>query len=617
MTPRRSRWSGRTRLLIPLLVVVALSAAGYLITTESIDRDREDAAMRRAQLDSIRAQGVLSGARAYVVGLANALASEPAPSAHRFAQLQGTAAGSVGLTDAFWVVDVSEGGQPHPRAKYVTGTAQTGIRPGTDVARYQPLAAALRDPASVFSVSATRPVATGGHRGFFVLQAARFGRGRAGRGFLVVFAPRGWLTVGLSDAPGRVAVSIDKQPLEGVLDTGKGATSAFESLSRRWSIAVDREPSTELQEALPWLALFWPMAAAALVYLIARGVSRGRRAEREVERIFNLSVDLLSVANFDGYFTRVNPAFEHTLGYTTAELLGRPFNDFVHPDDRVSTADAMASLSEGHDVIQFENRYVKKDGTVCWLQWTSRPVPDERLIYGAARDITESRKADAELRQSRRDLARLADGQAALRRVATLVARDVPVDDVLAAVGHEVHQLVRPDVTLLYRFERDGTCTAVAAQGFRSPVEPGFQWDPGPDWTTAAAIRAGFAAEELEAVMATPVMVGGRLWGMLAVASRDTQLPDEAHDRLREFAEIAGIAIASAESRADLSASRARVVAAADETRRKIERDLHDGTQQRIVVTRARTAGDEHRRYPRSPTSPRDSSETARWPVSS
>jgi PAS domain S-box-containing protein len=398
-----------------------------------------------------------------------------------------------------------------------------------------------------------------------------------------------------------MAITLDGRPLEGTAQRA-GATGEFDALARHWGVVVGREPLSGLRSTLPWLMLIWPVGVAALGYSLLHGLLRRRRAEQEVERIFDLSVDILSVANLDGYFTRVNPAFEQTLGFTSAQLLARPFFDFIHPDDRASTSAALDALARGEDVIQFENRFIRADGSMCWLQWSTRPVPAERVIYGAARDVTESRRAEDELRESRRELARLAEGQAALRRIATLVARGVDSDRVLTAVASEVHRIFASDTTSLHRFDSDGMCTVVAALGFRSGVGPGFRWELGESAPGAAELRAGRAvrveeyaeaegalgdvvgAEAIEGAVATPIVVTRRVWGMLVVAWREWPLPAEDDARLSEFAEIAGIAIANAQSLAELAASRARVVAAADETRRRIERDLHDGTQQQLVA---------------------------------
>jgi PAS domain S-box-containing protein len=101
---------------------------------------------------------------------------------------------------------------------------------------------------------------------------------------------------------------------------------------------------------------------------------RRRRAERELEGIFNLSLDLLCIAGKDGYFKRVNPAFERTLGYSSEELLAKPILDFVHPDDRGDTQEAHDGLVRGDEITQFENRYIRSDGAERWLQWSARSV---------------------------------------------------------------------------------------------------------------------------------------------------------------------------------------------------------------------------------------------------
>lgn len=123
--------------------------------------------------------------------------------------------------------------------------------------------------------------------------------------------------------------------------------------------------------------------------------------EGELGALFRLSLDMLCIASLDGRFQRVNPAFERALGHTAAQLLSRPFIDFVHPDDRVATAEAVAALARGDPVCRFENRYRCADGTYHWLSWTSVSGGGGR-IYAVARDVTEARAADEALRGSER-----------------------------------------------------------------------------------------------------------------------------------------------------------------------------------------------------------------------
>jgi signal transduction histidine kinase len=193
------------------------------------------------------------------------------------------------------------------------------------------------------------------------------------------------------------------------------------------------------------------------------------------------------------------------------------------------------------------------------------------------------------------ELARLSDEQAALRRVATLVARGRPSDEVFAAVAQEVGLVLGAEITRLLRFEADGTATVTATwlragerlpTGSRIPITN----------TVAAPVReTGKPARITEesppelpgsaySAVGTPIMVGGSVWGAMTALSRaDHPLPDVAAARIAKFTDLVGTAVANAQARADLVASRARIVAAADEARRRIERNLHDGIQQRLV----------------------------------
>jgi len=180
----------------------------------------------------------------------------------------------------------------------------------------------------------------------------------------------------------------------------------------------------------------------------AQSQDRHRRAESQFKDFFELSPDLLCIVGDDGYFKRVNPAFEQTLGYSSEELLSVPFLEFVHTDDRARTGETLV-LAGRREIVQFENRFIRKDGSECWLQWNSRPASDESLlVYAAARDITVSRRAREQ--------------QAALRRVATLVARGVAPTEVFDAVTAELRDLMSADLTGLLRYEADRTATLLA-----------------------------------------------------------------------------------------------------------------------------------------------------------
>ncbi|WP_437947656.1 PAS domain S-box protein [Sorangium sp. So ce296] len=117
----------------------------------------------------------------------------------------------------------------------------------------------------------------------------------------------------------------------------------------------------------------------------------------DLDRFFELSVDLVGIAGFDGYFKRIGGAWEQTLGFSREELLTRPFLDFVHPEDRERTVTASAKLLSGEATATFVNRYRRRDGSYLWIEWNSAIYPDAELVYFVARDITERRRAEEAL----------------------------------------------------------------------------------------------------------------------------------------------------------------------------------------------------------------------------
>jgi serine/threonine-protein kinase len=133
-----------------------------------------------------------------------------------------------------------------------------------------------------------------------------------------------------------------------------------------------------------------PENASSLVRVLKAYFESGqRRAEEELVRFFDLSLDLFCIANTQGYFWKVNGDFSRTLGYTTKELTSSPFIEFVHPEDRTDTLNEIMRLSRGEPTIQFKNRYRKKNGEYIWLEWNARSLKEEGMIYAVARDITE------------------------------------------------------------------------------------------------------------------------------------------------------------------------------------------------------------------------------------
>ncbi|RYD40100.1 MAG: PAS domain S-box protein, partial [Verrucomicrobiaceae bacterium] len=134
-------------------------------------------------------------------------------------------------------------------------------------------------------------------------------------------------------------------------------------------------------------------------------ITQRKLAEDERDRLFNLSLDMLCVANFHGRFEQVNPAWTECLGWTAEELIGGKMNDFIHPDDQESTVSMRAFITAGNPIRGFENRYRCKDGSYRWLSWNVHPVQGAGRVFSVARDITERKKADDALRASEATMA--------------------------------------------------------------------------------------------------------------------------------------------------------------------------------------------------------------------
>ncbi|MFC5262149.1 GAF domain-containing protein [Kribbella qitaiheensis] len=239
-------------------------------------------------------------------------------------------------------------------------------------------------------------------------------------------------------------------------------------------------------------------------------------------------------------------------------------------------------------------------GVIAASTKNDAPFPPNTELQIAS--FTELVATAVENAESRAELRRLADEQAALRRVATLVAGGAAPDLVFAAVAQELGQLTSADVTGIYRFESDGTATTMGKHGLSEDQLPVGARRMLEEPAAIASVQATgeparydvdddmlhsfpeFLREwRVRSVVASPIIVEGRCWGGISVASRQGPFPAATGRRLVEFTEIAATAIANTESRAQLVASRGRVVAAGDEMRRRLERDLHDGAQQRLV----------------------------------
>jgi signal transduction histidine kinase len=235
-------------------------------------------------------------------------------------------------------------------------------------------------------------------------------------------------------------------------------------------------------------------------------------------------------------------------------------------------------------------------------------LPDTEARIGDFSELVATAIANAatraELQSRRDDLQVLADQQAALRRVATLVARGANPSEVFSAVATELARVLAVQNAVVWRYEADGSATLLAACD-----EPGAKKMPVGDRFTlegdnvAATVlhtgrparmdnlddAAGSAAARIRelgirSAVGAPIVVDGHLWGAAIVASlRPQPLPPDIEARVSDFADLVATAIANAETRTELTASRARIVTVADDARRRIERDLHDGAQQQLV----------------------------------
>jgi signal transduction histidine kinase len=235
--------------------------------------------------------------------------------------------------------------------------------------------------------------------------------------------------------------------------------------------------------------------------------------------------------------------------------------------------------------------------------------PDTEQRMTEFTDLVATAVANAQnraaLETSRDELARLVEEQAALRRVATLVARGIDPAEVFSAVAEEIRRLLSADSAAMGRFDPDGTSVVIVSNVGENPVNlpVGTRRELHDYLATAAVWRTGRPAQVNEdawisesdpvadrlreagvrSLAASPIIVEGRLWGAVSAWNRQGPFPSGTADRMADFTELVATAVGNAESRAELAASRARIVAAADQTRRRIERDLHDGTQQRLV----------------------------------
>ncbi|MES1255679.1 MAG: PAS domain S-box protein, partial [Acidobacteriota bacterium] len=258
------------------------------------------------------------------------------------------------------------------------------------------------------------------------------------------------------------------------------------------------------------------------------------------QRFFALSQDVICILGFDGYFTDLNPAWEATLGYTRAEMLGTPFIEFVHPDDQAATLVEAGRVSEGHGLVAFENRYRCKDGSYRWLQWSVTPVLVDHVMYGVARDITEERRVNGALHDSERRfrfLNELAEATRALSDPGAIMAVTARMLGEHLGVSRCAYADVEADgdrFTILHDYT-DGCATTVGTYllsrfGARAVRTLGSgQTLIVRNVETELGVADGadmFQAIGIQAIITCPLVKDGRLRAMMAVhqtAPRDWQ----------------------------------------------------------------------------------------------
>jgi PAS domain S-box-containing protein len=321
--------------------------------------------------------------------------------------------------------------------------------------------------------------------------------------------------------------------------------------------------------------------------------------------ILNAAFDCIITMNAEGLVVEVNEATERTFGYSADEMVGRELAELIVPPSLRAAhrhgVERYVATGQGQLVGHpVELPAMRADGSEFPAEMAiTRPVlPGPPQFTGYIRDVT-GRKRDEEAVRS------LAKEQAALRRVATTVARTVDQERVFAVVTEEVGRLLGANTANLIRFEPGDRGFVVGAWSLPKELAlpVGTQVTFEGATVTAKILRSGRpervdsydditgAAAELartlglRATVGAPIELAGRLWGAVTVSTvEETSFPPGSEQRLADFAELVSVALANAAAREELAASRARIVEAGDAARRRIERNLHDGAQQRLVA---------------------------------
>jgi PAS domain S-box-containing protein len=571
---------------------LALTVVGFIIARVLAERDVRRDSDRRAEVAAVQIHGRIARAASLTESLRRFMldARDTGVTRDQFARNALRWLGPARFPAAAWVEQVPDSGRAAyerrvgqaivtadarygvvplgSRSSYLPATLVTGFPPmavpGIDLSGASGLAAALSRATRVNGVVAT-PMASPrtGTRGLFlVAPAPNLIREVLRRGYVAIFVSALSLRAATTGVPAVVRAAGGSAQAR---DRGEASIKSFTAAGQRFTVVVPREPVQGGAAVLPWVILAGGLLVVALGGALGLNAARRARAQEELDRIFTMSQDLIAVADFDGRFTRVNPAAQAILGYTEEELLARPYIDLVHPADRDSTAAEAYAIAGGKPTTSFENRYVRNDGSVRVLDWTTTPDVENGLMYAVARDVTERRNAEAEVK-------RLADEQAALRRVATLVARDASQAQLFTVIAEECAQLFGTEDIAMVRYDGDGHQVVVGRAGsgtFKAVFPTGSRQPLGGDNAASLVFRTGRPARiddyarasgpiadairpiGLRCAVATPIMVDGRLWGaMVTGTSGEEPLPLDTESRLGQFTELMATAIANFESRA-------------------------------------------------------------------
>jgi signal transduction histidine kinase len=334
-------------------------------------------------------------------------------------------------------------------------------------------------------------------------------------------------------------------------------------------------------------------AAAGFALANERVLERVQRVEARNRALLDALPDLVFRLARDGTYLDVHVDDPSALLAPPERLIGSNVRDVLPegPANAILTCIERALASGSMSSVEYN---IEIDGVERCVESRMMPSGTGEVVT-IVRDFTEQRRAEAAKR-------RLAEEQAALRRVATLVASDAPPEQVFQTVTETACALLGIRTAVLHRFEDERTSTIVGKFG-----EPTGAFEPGsvneleegtalyvlrtgaPSRATYAELHGPLAAE-LRALgfrgsIGVPISVAGVTWGALVVALREEEtLPEETERRLQDFAELVGLAVSSAHAREELSASRLRLVEASDAERQRIERNLHDGAQQRLLA---------------------------------